>query len=468
MCMAPQAAGVYARISQDRGGAGLGVARQEQDCRAWAESHGWTVAEVYVDDDVSAYSGKPRPAYARMVEAIKAGERDGLIVWHPDRLTRVPRELEDVVELVEATGIPVGTVTAGNFDLGTATGRMVARVVGATARYESEHKSERIKRKALEIAQAGGVPGGGRRAFGYEQDGLTVRESEATLIREAAERVLAGDGVRTVAADWQARGVPTVTGAVWASTTIKRMLLAGKVVGWRTLHGQRVAKGAWPAILDEETQRKLRRILEDPARTTNGKGGRAPSYLLSGMLTCGACGATLTARPVVRKGHRYRRYACVVDRGGCNRNGIAADPLEALVVDALFLRLGTGAVGAAVAKRQHPKQTVGGVEAIEAELKSIAEERARGEISKAEWAAMRGPLLARLDDAKSAEVAEIRAEQLPAEMLAPGALRKAWPDLGFDRQRVVLSSLIKTVVVTPTTRSNNKFDPGRADIRWHS
>ncbi|MHB1491318.1 MAG: recombinase family protein, partial [Cellulomonas sp.] len=58
---------IYARISQDREGAGLGVERQRQDCQALADKLGWTVAETYIDDDASAYSGKPRPAYRRML-----------------------------------------------------------------------------------------------------------------------------------------------------------------------------------------------------------------------------------------------------------------------------------------------------------------------------------------------------------------------------------------------------------------
>ena len=50
----PLAAAIYARISRDREGAGLGVERQEADCRALAERLGWDVVAVYVDNDISA------------------------------------------------------------------------------------------------------------------------------------------------------------------------------------------------------------------------------------------------------------------------------------------------------------------------------------------------------------------------------------------------------------------------------
>jgi hypothetical protein len=66
-------AAVYARISEDRDGTGLGVARQEKDCIALASRRGWHVARVYVDNDISAYSGKPRPQYRQMLDDIKAG-----------------------------------------------------------------------------------------------------------------------------------------------------------------------------------------------------------------------------------------------------------------------------------------------------------------------------------------------------------------------------------------------------------
>jgi len=61
-----KAAAIYIRISSDRGGTRAGVRRQLEDCRTWAEKNGATLAEVYEDNDVSAYRGKPRPAYRRM------------------------------------------------------------------------------------------------------------------------------------------------------------------------------------------------------------------------------------------------------------------------------------------------------------------------------------------------------------------------------------------------------------------
>jgi DNA invertase Pin-like site-specific DNA recombinase len=457
----PTAAAIYARISQDRTGQGLGVGRQEGDCREWAARHGWTVAEVYIDDDVSAYSGKTRPGYRRMLAAFEAGERDGLVVWHPDRLHRSPAELEDFIALVERTGLHIGTVTAGDVDLTSATGRMTARIVGAVARHESDHKAERIRRKHLELAQNGRVPGGGRRPFGYESDRVTLRESEAELIREAAARVLAGDGLRTIAADWTARGITTVTGARWQATTLGRMLHSGRIAGWREHHGQLVAQAVWPAIISAEDSRKLRRLLDDPTRRLSDT--QARSYLLSGMVTCGRCGARMTAAPVMRKGHRYRRYACLKDRGGCNRCGIGAQPLEDLIVQEVLAAIDTPALAATVAERESAVPT-GQVEEIEGRLAELAEMFAAGEIGRAEWSRARQGLAQRLDEARGSEAGAVR-QTITSDLLA-GVAADTWPAMSLDQKRAVISTVLESITISPTTKAGNKFDPDRIDLRW--
>lgn len=78
------------RISQDRAGAGLGIARQEQDCRALGERKGWRVAGIYADNGVSAYARKPCPEWTRLAADIRAGLVTAVACWHVDRLTRSP------------------------------------------------------------------------------------------------------------------------------------------------------------------------------------------------------------------------------------------------------------------------------------------------------------------------------------------------------------------------------------------
>ncbi|MGZ6528310.1 MAG: recombinase family protein, partial [Actinomycetota bacterium] len=74
--------------------------RQEADCRDLVARREWAVAGVYVDDDRSAYSGKPRPGYEELIADLKAGRINAVVAWHPDRLHRSPRELEDFIDLL--------------------------------------------------------------------------------------------------------------------------------------------------------------------------------------------------------------------------------------------------------------------------------------------------------------------------------------------------------------------------------
>lgn len=99
---------------------------------------------MYADKDMSAYSGKPRPAWERLNSDIGAGPVDAIASWHVDRLTRSPRELEDVIDLHDGHGVQLATRT-GEIDLSTPTGRLIARTVGAAARSQRRWNPDRIQ-----------------------------------------------------------------------------------------------------------------------------------------------------------------------------------------------------------------------------------------------------------------------------------------------------------------------------------
>src|SRR5215218_7156812 len=164
--MEQRRAAIYTRISEDREGAGLGVERQEADCRALAERLCWSIVATFSDNDVSASSGRPRPGYRHLLGALRTGQADAVLVWHTDRLHRSPKELEAYIDVCQPRDVPTATVKTGPLDLATPTGRMAARVYGAVARYEVEHMAERQQRARLQAATDGRWSGG-RRPFGY-------------------------------------------------------------------------------------------------------------------------------------------------------------------------------------------------------------------------------------------------------------------------------------------------------------
>lgn len=134
-------AAVYTRISRDEAGDGLGIERQEQDCRRPCDQRGWSVATHLSDNDFSASTGRLRPAYQRLTSAIRNKQVDVVVAWAPERLHRSPRELEDFLELIESTGTSVETVEAGAWDVSTSHGRLVARMLGAVRRAESGERA---------------------------------------------------------------------------------------------------------------------------------------------------------------------------------------------------------------------------------------------------------------------------------------------------------------------------------------
>src|SRR6478736_1458949 len=128
MAKAPaRTAVIYVRISSDPTGQALGVARQEKECRKRAAAMGWPVAQVFTDNDVSASTGKPRPAYAQMLDALESGRANAVVVWDLDRLTRRPIEIEHFIDLADRRDLALASV-GGDVDLSTDNGRMFARI----------------------------------------------------------------------------------------------------------------------------------------------------------------------------------------------------------------------------------------------------------------------------------------------------------------------------------------------------
>lgn len=146
---------IFCRISDDREGTGLGVAKQEMDCRGLAEDKGLTDIDFFTDNDISAFCGKKRPQYLEMMARIKSGEFQNLIAWASDRLHRSPRELEDFIDTCEAAKVTMYTYKTGIVNPSSPDGRAFARILGSMARAESEKTSDRIIRKALEKVIAG-------------------------------------------------------------------------------------------------------------------------------------------------------------------------------------------------------------------------------------------------------------------------------------------------------------------------
>jgi DNA invertase Pin-like site-specific DNA recombinase len=457
-------AGVYARISSDRAADGLGVGRQMEDCARLAERKGWRVVEQYVDDDVSAWSGKHRPEYARLLADLQTSAINGLLVYDLDRLHRQPRELESFIDLCQGLGLTNVASVSGDIDLTTAEGQFQARILGAVAKKSSDDTSRRIQRKQLEIAAEGRVSGGGSRPYGYGDDKLTLRPAEAAVVAECAKRLLAGEPVRSIAHDLNERSVPTSTGGEWSPSSLRRMLASARIAGQREHKGEIVATAEWPGIISPEDGARIRALLANPERRTNKAARR---YLLGGLLVCGHCGERLVARP--RTGGK-RRYACAKGVGfsGCGKTYINADEVERFVTEAVLHRVDSRDLQRAMERRQQqaPKaqQWLEEVEAAQKQLDELADAYGQREITMSEWKAARKPIDQRATAARKQLAKVTHGGLLDSYVGHSDRLHADWDALDLSQQHAIVAAVIDSVQVGPARKGYNRFDESRLTL----
>lgn len=434
-------AAIYTRISDDREGRALGVQRQEEDCRALAGRLGWDVTEVYSDNDTSAFSGKPRPAYRRMLADVSAKRVDAVLAYAPDRLYRRLADLAEFIDTVTVAGCAVQTVAAGEVDLSTASGRTTAKLLGVIAEGESDRQGERVRRK-LEQRRAAGLPHGGQRPFGWELDRMTIREDEAQWVRWGVRQTLAGVPLRAQFRELNERGVTNSRGGAWTHATYRGVLLSARHAG---LMPDGRTPGTWPQIITPEEYRALVRVLTDPSRvTTPGRGGKL--HLLSGIARCGICGGPMrvgrsTARPP------YGSYAVL----RCQPSGEVQrryDHVEAFVLDAVaaILRLPN------IREQLAPEVDETAEErrrAAEAEVRRLgllideaAEEHARAGLSPRALAAYLAPLEQQLAEAEKAAERPVNTGGVLDDLLDADDPGAAFLAAGVARQRAVIERLV--------------------------
>ena len=462
-------AGIYVRISDDGEGSRAGVKRQVEDCERICAERGWGVAGVYKDNDRSAYSGKRRPAYERLVADMKSGAIGAVVVWHADRLTRQPRELEDFIEVANAAGTELVTAT-GDLDLASAEGRLMARLTGAVAVKESEDKSRRLRRKHEELARDGKVAGGGHRPFGYEADRITINPAEAKLIRQAAERILAGESQRSILRDWAQQGVTTSAGNAWASQSLRRMLLSPRIAGLRAHRGEVVGTAEWEPIIDEATHHRLKARL---STKTSGRQARQRRYLLTGGLAvCGHCGASLVARPNNRA---KPSMVCAAGPGqtGCGRLRVTAEPLEefvgAMVIEALDSPNLVTALQTADTTDSDDAETMRHIGQWQDQVEQLAiDHYTDQQISRAEYLAASKALNARIEQAKTSLSRGTRNRVLADLPQTRQQLQQAWDQSDTSWRRALIAAVVDQIEVGPAVRGRNRFDPDRLTIHWRA
>lgn len=462
----PIRAVIYVRISQDRTGAHLGVDRQREDCEALAERNGWDVVEVYVDNDLSAYSGKPRPDYRQMLADLDHGAATVVIAWHTDRLHRSPTELEEYIDLSERRGINTYTCQAGPIDLSTPSGRMTARILGAVARHESEHKAERVARARLQKAKAGEW-GGGIRPFGW---GVETGESTKKVDRETGEEIevpvldmnkavpeeaaaieaghdtLLSGGSLNSWVKWLAdKGLTTTRGNPIGTQEARDYLLRARNAGIAIYKGEEIGKGTWDAIVPEEKHRAVVAILKDPSRRTTP--GSQPKWLGSLIYRCGRPGCTAFAYVTQSGGRRYPSYRCQTAHGGGRHAAKLDDYVQDVVIERLsrddaqdLLLPGPDEVDVAALQMES--------EEIRRRLTNLAGMFGAGQIDMAQFAEGSDVARAQLEGITQ-QLARAATKDPLVELVGAPDVRKAWKALELPKQRAILRELVDVTLLPP-------------------
>jgi site-specific DNA recombinase len=458
-------AAVYLRQSQDRDGNGFGVDRQREDVHRLIKSRGWTVAAEFVDNDVSALSRKPRPEFVKMMAGVDAGEFDVIVARHMDRLLRRLAEFESVLERCQRTKTAIVTAADG-VDTSTDGGRLVARILSSVAQGEVERKSARQRSAAVQAAQQGRWIGG-RRAFGYETDGVTVREDEADLIKQGYIDVLAGESLGEIARRWNSTGLVTGQGKPFGRGAVKDVLTNPRNAGLRRYRAQEdrpsirqnpelgiTGAAEWPALVDEPTWRAAVRTLSDPGRRTGVPGSKG---LLTGLALCGVCEETVHRGAATRRSKTYRcSSGAHVAR--------AADPVDEYVTELTIARLTQpDAADLWTAELPDASELMAEADTLRRRRDDIAADYGDGVMTREQFRTANTRVQDRLAEIEAQIAAAGTAS--PLAIVATEDVRGTWQGLSVAQQRNIIAALMTPVLHLPG-RGTRTFRPETVEIRW--
>jgi hypothetical protein len=295
---------------------------------------------------------------------------------------------------------------------------------------------------------------------------LEIVDTEAAVIREAAERILAGWSLVAIARDWNDRDIPRRRGGkAWSEKTVRQVVTKPSVAGIR-VHKGTSRRATWAPILGESTWQAVRATL-DARWAAQARGRARRRFLLTGgVATCGRCGAGLIAQQRKYSGRTVPYYLCPSPtRGGCSRLGVVAEPFEDYVAGMLLDELDKAAMHEALAHDDHEIQRAALMQdltAVDVRRADLARRWATGALSGDEWDAAKAGLVAE----QTRLSADLAALPPPAVDVDPQVIRAGWEAMTLDEHRQIIDMFITKVIVAPAKPGARAFDPGRVTVEW--
>lgn len=350
-------AGLYARISveTERKREADTIGNQLQLLKDHVSEHSdLTVFDIYSDDDISG-TDFIRPEFSRMMNDLRDGKIDCIIVKDLSRLGRNYLESGEYIEMVFPFFRCRFISVTDRFD----TKYQQADISVQLKNMANEMYAKDISRKicsTMRTIQDQGKFAGSRAPYGYRLDPadkhhLIIDEETAPIVKQLFELLAEGNTVHYVATTMNARGIPSpgrllyergiattdhFKNSKWYMQTVRRILQDEIYLGWMvsgkfrsTYHstGKKgsqpvpreewiVTKGTHEPIVTEELFNKVQeyfvRMKEEHGQTAVYNSKSKKASIFKGHLRCGECGQAMFLRNKHSHGKVTAWYYCAL------------------------------------------------------------------------------------------------------------------------------------------------------------
>ena len=352
---------IYTRKSSDEGleQEFNSLDAQREACEAYIVSQrhaGWVALPDMYDDGGLSGGTMERPALKRLLDDVKAGKVQIIVVYKVDRLTRSLADFAKIVDVLDAHDASFVSVTQ-QFNTTTSMGRLTLNMLLSFAQFEREIAGERIRDK-IAASKAKGMWMGGNVPLGYDVKDrkLIVNEAEATTVRMIFQRYAELGAVALLKAELDRVGIVSkrregaggcLAGGKPFSRGALYLMLQNRIYRGEVAHKDAVYPGQHEAIVDAELWQTVQdRLAANRRERSLAAGAEAPS-LLAGLIV-DSDGNRLSPTHAVKKGKRYRYYvstALITGNRSEHPKGrrIPAGDIEGLVLDRLRALFASGA-----------------------------------------------------------------------------------------------------------------------------
>ena len=319
---------LYARKSTDvEDKQVLSIDAQINELREFAVRENLPVVGELIEKQSAKIPG--RPIFNDMLERIEAGEADGILAWHPDRLARNSVDGGRIIYLLDTGMIKTLKFPTVRFE-SDPQGKFMLNIMFGQSKYYVDSLSENTKRGLREKVRRGEYPG--RAPFGYMNDSrikrISVDRERATLVKETFERYATGtetlDSLRHL---FGKRGVLTSTGNLVGANFISAILSNPIYYGHFKYAGE-VHEGNHEPIISKNLFDAANAVLEHRWRYSPADNKNEPKAFL-GLLHCAECGGGITGE--IQKGHTYYRCTKKNKTGRCTQPYIREEALDAQI-----------------------------------------------------------------------------------------------------------------------------------------